>query len=182
MFHEERKAWQGMQPKELRHRPHLASVHAPQVVSLPCPQSVAKYLSKGKAGQEGIQEEVQVARARRMKSRRRSEGEDVEKQRCKSAGRRHCVRAAKEMGSKSIGLCPQGFKSPRCRLRGRREATENSCVQYLCAHLRLIWFQYLYFPRGHSLSTTSCVHHLASISKLPPGAPQQLLVFFWLHI
>ena len=28
---------------------------------------------------------------------------------------RHCVRAAKEMHSKSIGLCPQGFKSPRCR-------------------------------------------------------------------
>ena len=34
-----------------------------------------------------------------------------------------------------------------------------------------IWFQYLYFPRGHSLSTTSCVHHLASISKLPPCCP-----------
>ena len=29
---------------------------------------------------------------------------------------RHCVRAAKEMDSKSIGLCPQGFESPRCRL------------------------------------------------------------------
>ena len=28
---------------------------------------------------------------------------------------RHCVRAAKEMDSKSIGLCPQGFESPRCR-------------------------------------------------------------------
>ena len=29
---------------------------------------------------------------------------------------RQCVRAAKEMDSKSIGLCPQGFESPRCRL------------------------------------------------------------------
>ena len=29
---------------------------------------------------------------------------------------RHCVRVAKEMDSKSIGLCPQGFESPRCRL------------------------------------------------------------------
>ena len=29
---------------------------------------------------------------------------------------RHCVRAAQEMDSKSIGLCPQGFESPRCRL------------------------------------------------------------------
>ena len=44
----------------------------------------------------------------------------------RSVGRRHCVRAAKEMDSKSIGLCPQGFESPRCRLQGWREATENS--------------------------------------------------------
>ena len=29
---------------------------------------------------------------------------------------RHCVRAVKEMDSKSIGLCPQGFESPRCRI------------------------------------------------------------------
>ena len=28
---------------------------------------------------------------------------------------RHCVRAVKEMDSKSIGLCPQAFESPRCR-------------------------------------------------------------------
>ena len=28
---------------------------------------------------------------------------------------RHCVRAVKEMDSKSIGLCPQGFESPQCR-------------------------------------------------------------------
>ena len=28
---------------------------------------------------------------------------------------RHCVRAVKEMDSKSIGLCPQGFESPRRR-------------------------------------------------------------------
>ena len=34
-----------------------------------------------------------------------------------TSGYRQCVRAAKEMASKSIGLCPQGFESPRCRLR-----------------------------------------------------------------
>ena len=28
---------------------------------------------------------------------------------------RQCVRAVKEMDPKSIGLCPQGFESPRCR-------------------------------------------------------------------
>ena len=28
---------------------------------------------------------------------------------------RHCVRVVKEMDSKSVGLCPQGFESPRCR-------------------------------------------------------------------
>ena len=31
-------------------------------------------------------------------------------------GRRHCVRAAKELDSKSNGLCPQGLESPRCRI------------------------------------------------------------------
>ena len=30
------------------------------------------------------------------------------------------------MDSKSTGPCPQGFESPRCRLQGWREATENS--------------------------------------------------------
>ena len=29
---------------------------------------------------------------------------------------RHCARAVKGMDSKSIGLCPQGLESPRCRL------------------------------------------------------------------
>ena len=43
-----------------------------------------------------------------------------------SAGRRHCVQAAKEMDSKCSGLCPQEFESPRCRLQGWREAKENS--------------------------------------------------------
>ena len=28
---------------------------------------------------------------------------------------RQCVRAVKEIDSKAIGLCPQGFESPRCR-------------------------------------------------------------------
>jgi hypothetical protein len=29
--------------------------------------------------------------------------------------KRHCVRVVKELDSKSNGLCPQGFESPRCR-------------------------------------------------------------------
>ena len=33
----------------------------------------------------------------------------------RSTKSRQCVRAVKEMDSKSIGLCPQGFESPRCR-------------------------------------------------------------------
>ena len=36
---------------------------------------------------------------------------------------RHCVRAVKEMDSKSIGLCPQGFESPRCRFWKFRRAS-----------------------------------------------------------
>ena len=35
---------------------------------------------------------------------------------CSPLHSRHCVRVAKEMDSKSIGLCPQGFESPRCRM------------------------------------------------------------------
>ena len=48
---------------------------------------------------------------------------------------RHRVRAVKEMDSKSIGLCPQGFESPRCRLPRRKSQTKtsnpkrNSCVK-----------------------------------------------------
>ena len=40
---------------------------------------------------------------------------------------RQCVRAAKEMDSKSIGLCPQGFESPRCRFPepSRRESKKR---------------------------------------------------------
>ena len=34
---------------------------------------------------------------------------------CFLQGLRHCVRVAKEMDSKSIGLWPQGLESPRCR-------------------------------------------------------------------
>jgi hypothetical protein len=37
---------------------------------------------------------------------------------------RHCVRVAKEMDSKSIGLWPQGFESPRCRLLNFRLGAE----------------------------------------------------------
>ena len=40
---------------------------------------------------------------------------------------RHFVRAAKEMDSKSIGLCPQGFESPRCRFaRGQQNQSTAS--------------------------------------------------------
>ena len=39
---------------------------------------------------------------------------------------RHCVRTAKEIDSNSIGLCPQGFESPRCRF--ARTATAQSSV------------------------------------------------------
>ena len=65
-----------------------------------------------------------------------------------------------------------------------------------------IWLQYLNFPPlclssnllhflhslsfniytfPPSLSATSCIH-LVSISKLPPGAPQQLPAFMWFHM
>ena len=37
---------------------------------------------------------------------------------------RHCVRVAKEMDSKSIGLWPQGFESPRCRV-----ASGHTCLR-----------------------------------------------------
>ena len=44
---------------------------------------------------------------------------------------RQCVRAAKEMDSKSIGLCPQGLESPRCRchkhtLQGQKAVVPSS--------------------------------------------------------
>ena len=48
---------------------------------------------------------------------------------------RHCVRAVKKMDSKFMGLCPQGFESPRCRLLRRKSQTKtsnpkrNSCVK-----------------------------------------------------
>ena len=38
------------------------------------------------------------------------------RQRARAQQSRQCVRAVKEMDSKSIGLCPQGFESPRCRI------------------------------------------------------------------
>ena len=48
---------------------------------------------------------------------------------------RQCVRVVKEMDSKSIGLYPQGFESPQCRLPRRKSQTKtsnpkrNSCVK-----------------------------------------------------
>ena len=44
---------------------------------------------------------------------------------------RHCVRVAKEMDSKSIGLWPQGFESPRCRI-GKLVGKWHNCM-YACA-------------------------------------------------
>ena len=40
-----------------------------------------------------------------------------------TASQRQCVRAAKEMDSKSIGLCPQGVESPRCRSPGGQQGS-----------------------------------------------------------
>ena len=52
-----------------------------------------------------------------------------------ASGHRQCVRAAKEMDSKSIGLCPQGFESPRCRLRyARIHVKERFCA---CAPVKI---------------------------------------------
>ena len=42
---------------------------------------------------------------------------------------RQCVRAAKEMDSKSIGLCPQGFESPRCRIAMQLRRHAPFCVR-----------------------------------------------------
>ena len=39
---------------------------------------------------------------------------------------RHCVRVVKEMDSKPIGLCPQGFESPRCRFILADECTTHA--------------------------------------------------------
>ena len=39
---------------------------------------------------------------------------------------RQCVRVVKEMDSKSIGLCPQGFESPRCRFIVADECTTHA--------------------------------------------------------
>ena len=46
---------------------------------------------------------------------------------------RHCVRAVKEMDSKSIGLCPQGFESPRCRffVRWQMNIIQTSACLYI---------------------------------------------------
>ena len=52
-----------------------------------------------------------------------------------------CVRAAKEMDSKSIGLCPQGFESPRCRLCSfKRFLFHRPCSRSPC---------FLFFPLCH---------------------------------
>ena len=44
---------------------------------------------------------------------------------------RQCDRVAKVMDSKSIGLCPQGFKSPRCRI---AIATISRAATPICAN------------------------------------------------
>ena len=48
---------------------------------------------------------------------------------------RHCGRAVKEMDSKSIGLCPQGFESPRCRSFTPRNSSRFA-VAIFCADAR----------------------------------------------
>ena len=56
---------------------------------------------------------------------------------------RHCVRAVKEMDSKSIGLCPQGFESPRCR--------------YLFPlHMRTMFFLYVHMYIFMSIVLCNC--------------------------
>ena len=47
---------------------------------------------------------------------------------------RQCVRAAKEMDSEFIGLCPQGFESPRCRFEQFEEYYySTAAVKYAAA-------------------------------------------------
>ena len=43
-----------------------------------------------------------------------------------------CVRVAKEMDSTSIGLCPQGLESPRCRISHLSEASLCSYLSGVC--------------------------------------------------
>jgi hypothetical protein len=47
---------------------------------------------------------------------------------------RHCVRAAKGMSSKSTGLCPRGFESPRCCLVARASAVAAAAAAASAAH------------------------------------------------
>ena len=48
---------------------------------------------------------------------------------------RQCVRAVKEMDSKSIGLCPQGFESPRCRYAS--QCPMRLCTSCVCARTHM---------------------------------------------
>ena len=107
-----------------------------------------------------------------------------------SAGRRRCVRAAKEMDLKSIGLCRQGFESPRCRLQGWREAKENSwrlvacargsgsrrnCVQV--ARVRAIWEKKNVVTRAIPTELLSNTKKLCSPGKTTPPVGLEPTIF-----
>ena len=75
------------------------------------------------------------------------------------SGPRQCVRAAKEMDSKSIGLCPQGFESPRCRL----AASPLRGLDLICLFSSRV---FLFHPNiKHSLWLGSGAHSAASKSS-----------------
>ena len=71
---------------------------------------------------------------------------------------RHCVRAAKEMESKSIGLCPQALESPRCRFRG-----ELFCIWFP----RRLWTRRQERSAGSEANAYACV--LAGLWLEPAG-------------
>ena len=59
---------------------------------------------------------------------------------------RHCARAVKGMDSKSIGLCPQGFESPRCRYPKAPQIVAGcllSKIQRVCVVYNALPFSYV---------------------------------------
>ena len=68
---------------------------------------------------------------------------------------RHCVRAVKEMDSKSIGLCPQGFESPRCRCRCFMDG--GACIVAIYVAVNSIVNKAQYSSYGCLLSCRTCV-------------------------
>ncbi len=89
---------------------------------------------------------------------------------------RQCVRAVKEMDSKSIGLCPQGFESPRCRF-----VRPLACFQRKALWTRADW--------AAANPCLSCATHLAAgtglvalplststLGRICPTPPSKLLL------